>query len=231
MDMLNTNTRFSQAPQANIPRSTFGRPSDLKTTHSFGKLIPLDWDEVLPAQTKNRKLGSLIRMSTPLYPVMDNAIYDVYSFFVPLRLCWNHAKEFFGENKDSAWVSDQEYIKPALDCVGKQFAEDSIFDYMGLPTKVTVPAGEFIDALPLRAYCLIWNEWFRDENVQVPININLGDDDSANYSLYKLMNACKLHDFYTSALPAPQKVSPLDFCLMVVMLLYCLIPALRLSIC
>lgn len=147
MDMLNTNTRFSQAPQANIPRSTFGRPSDLKTTHSFGKLIPLDWDEVLPAQTKNRKLGSLIRMSTPLYPVMDNAIYDVYSFFVPLRLCWNHAKEFFGENKDSAWVSDQEYIKPALDCVGKQFAEDSIFDYMGLPTKVTVPAGEFIDAL------------------------------------------------------------------------------------
>ena len=209
-NMLDLDTRFSQQPQANIPRSVIPRKSDLKTTMQFGKLYPIYCDEILPADSKKVSLGSLVRMATPMFPVMDTSYLDLYAFFVPNRLVWNHWEEFMGENKDSAWVSDVEYSIPILD-ISKEsgemspyfFAQDTIFDHFGLPTKVQLPTTAAINAMPLRAYNLIWNEWFRDQNYQNPIPLNIGDDDSNN--VYRLLNVNKLHDEFTSVLPEPQK--------------------------
>ena len=208
-NMLDLDTRFSQQPQANIPRSVMKRNSDRKTTMNYGLLTPIYLDEILPADSKKIDLASLVRMSTPLFPVMDSSYMDIFAFFVPNRLTWNHWEEFMGENKDSAWVSDVEYSIPVLDVTNRtnlpngMFASDSIFDHFNLPTMVRVPNGSNISALPLRAYNLIWNEWFRDQNYQNPIPLNTGDDDSTN--VYKLLRVNKLHDEFTSVLPEPQK--------------------------
>lgn len=208
-NMLDLDTRFSQQPQANIPRSVMKRNSDRKTTMNYGLLTPIYCDEILPADSKKIDLASLVRMSTPLFPVMDSSYMDIYAFFVPNRLTWNHWEEFMGENKDSAWVSDVEYSIPVLDETNQQnlpngeFQPDSIFDHFNLPTLVQVPSGANISALPLRAYNLIWNEWFRDQNYQNPVPLNTGDDDSSN--IYKLLRVNKLHDEFTSVLPEPQK--------------------------
>lgn len=208
-NMLDLDTRFSQQPQANIPRSVMKRNSDRKTTMNYGLLTPIYCDEILPADSKKIDLASLVRMSTPLFPVMDSSYMDIYAFFVPNRLTWNHWEEFMGENKDSAWVSDVEYSIPVIDETNTtnlpngMFAPDSIFDHFNLPTMVRVPTGANISALPLRAYNLIWNEWFRDQNYQNPIALNTGDDDSTN--VYKLLRVNKLHDEFTSVLPEPQK--------------------------
>lgn len=203
---LDLDTRFSQQPQANIPRSVIPRKSDLKTTMKFGKLYPIYCDEILPADSKKMSLGSLVRMATPLFPVMDSSYLDFYAFFVPNRLVWNHWQEFMGENKDSAWVSDVQYSVPTLDYIGipnDTFEPDSIFDHFGLPTNVEIFEGMHFNALPLRSYNLIWNEWFRDQNYQNPIQLNIGDDDSNNR--YALLDVNKLHDEFTSVLPEPQK--------------------------
>lgn len=208
-NMLDLDTRFSQQPQANIPRSVMKRNSDRKTTMNYGLLTPIYCDEILPADSKKIDLASLVRMSTPLFPVMDSSYMDIFAFFVPNRLTWSHWEEFMGENKDSAWVSDVEYSIPVIDETNTtnlpngMFAPDTIFDHFNLPTMVSVPAGANISALPLRAYNLIWNEWFRDQNYQNPIPLNTGDDDSTN--IYKLLRVNKLHDEFTSVLPEPQK--------------------------
>ena len=208
---LDLDTRFSQQPQANIPRSIIPRKSDLKTTMQFGKLYPVYCDEILPADSKKMSLGSLIRMATPMFPVMDSSYLDLYAFFVPNRLVWSHWEEFMGENKDSAWLSDVVYSIPTIQASANhegyattdyKFAEDSIFDHFGLPTKVHVGSIP-ISALPLRSYNLIWNEWFRDQNYQNPIPLNTGDNDNNN--AYKLLSVNKLHDEFTSVLPEPQK--------------------------
>lgn len=209
-NMLDLDTRFSQQPQANIPRSVIPRKSDLKTTMQFGKLYPIYCDEILPADSKKVSLGSLVRMATPMFPVMDTSYLDFYAFFVPNRLVWNHWEEFMGENKDSAWVSDVEYSIPILEIEQvetdgishEQFQPDSIYDHFGLPTLVTM-RNYFINALPFRAYNLIWNEWFRDQNYQNPIPLNTGDDDRNN--TYTLLHVNKLHDEFTSVTPEPQK--------------------------
>lgn len=210
-NVLDLDTRFSQQPQANIPRSVIPRKSDLKTTMKFGKLYPIYLDEILPADSKKISLGSLVRMATPLFPVMDSSYLDFYAFFVPNRLVWTHWEEFMGENKDSAWVSDVQYSIPSLAPSGvsfdydreEGFLPDGIYDHFGLPTNVPIREGVHISALPLRAYNLIWNEWFRDQNYQNPIQLNTGDDDSNN--TYTLLDVNKLHDEFTSVLPEPQK--------------------------
>ena len=210
-NVLELDTRFSQQPQANIPRSVIPRKSDLKTTMKFGKLYPIYCDEILPADSKKMGIGSLVRMATPLFPVMDSSYLDFYAFFVPNRLVWSHWEEFMGENKDSAWVSDIQYSIPSLDLLTSKgdydeedgFKPDGIFDHFGLPTDVRIPIGTHISALPLRSYILIWNEWFRDQNYQNPVQLNTGDDDSNN--TYTLLSVNKLHDEFTSVLPEPQK--------------------------
>ena len=211
-NVLDLDTRFSQQPQANVPRSVIPRKSDLKTTMQFGKLYPIYCDEILPADSKKMSLGSLVRMATPLFPVMDSSYMDFYAFFVPNRLAWSHWENFMGQNDDSAWVSDVEYSIPILsiadldDQVGvaaNAFLPDSIYDHFGLPTQVQIPDGTAISALPLRSYNIIWNEWFRDQNYQNPIPVNTGDDDGNNS--YTLLSVNKLHDEFTSVLPEPQK--------------------------
>ena len=211
----NTSSHFSATDnKINIGRSKFARPSWYKTTMNFSDLVPFYVDEVLPGDTFDMKTSVLARMSTPLFPVMDNAYLDTYFFFVPCRLVWEHWKAFNGETDTNAWNEIIEYTVPSIDA--NDYMEEgngafSVADYFGLPTAFsTFTPGESIgsiNALPFRSYQLIWNEFFRDQNLQDPILINKGDfvDLEEFESINSLRKVNKFHDYFTSALPAPQK--------------------------
>lgn len=209
----NAESRFAINPtRIDMSRSTFDRPFSHKTTFNVGDIIPFYVDEVLPGDTHKIRTSKVVRMQTLLTPVMDNIYLDTYYFFVPARIVWNHWKQFMGENTESAWVPSTEYEVPQITAPEGGWAEGTVADYMGVPTKVP---GLSVNALPFRAYALIMNEWFRDENLCDPLNIPLDDatvqgvntgtfvTDVAKGGLpYK---AAKYHDYFTSALPAPQK--------------------------
>lgn len=209
----NAESRFAINPtRIDMSRSTFDRPFSHKTTFNVGDIIPFYVDEVLPGDTHKIRTSKVVRMQTLLTPVMDNIYLDTYYFFVPDRIVWSHWKQFMGENTESAWVPSTEYEVPQITAPEGGWAEGTVADYMGVPTKV---AGLSVNALPFRAYALIMNEWFRDENLCDPLNIPLDDatvqgvntgtfvTDVAKGGLpYK---AAKYHDYFTSALPAPQK--------------------------
>ena len=152
------------------PRSKFDRSRQLLTTINEGDLVPIYCDEVLPGDTARIQLNGLIRMSTPIYPVMDNAYMDTYFFFVPCRLLWEHWENMLGENDTNYWAEKTEYSTPKSKIGGKSGLNNgSIGDYFGLPTGVK---GEIqVNALPARAYAMIYNEWFRDENLEAPLMI------------------------------------------------------------
>lgn len=196
MSLLNGNSRFSLAPQASIERSRFDRSHSHKTTFDAGKLVPIYCEEVLPGDTVSLDLSTVCRMSTPLYPVMDNAYLDVHWFFVPYRLVWEHWREFCGENTDP-WAQDTDYEIPH-DEVTPQFG--GFWDHIGVPPGVSCD----VSALPLRAYQLIWNEWYRDQNLQNNQLVDLGDDASLNVGDV-LLSVNKYKDYFTSCLPSPQK--------------------------
>lgn len=191
---------FSMIPKTNIQRSSFDRSFGYKTTFNEGLLIPFFCDEVLPGDTFKLKTSVLARLSTPIVPVMDNMFLDMQFFFVPNRLLWDHWQNFNGEQRDPSDSTD--FLVPSVTSPDGGFAPQSIFDYLGLPTGV---ANLSINSLPLRAYNLIWNEWYRDENLQDSVTVEHGDSDSV--SNYKLLKRGKRHDYFTSCLPWPQKGS------------------------
>jgi hypothetical protein len=209
----NTESHFSVNPiNLDIQRSKFVRPSTHKTTFNAGNLIPIYVDEVLPGDTFKMNMSSVIRMSTPIYPVMDNANMDVYFFFVPNRLVWYHWKEFFGENNTTHWEQPVEYEAPQITAPAGGWAKGTIADYMGIPTKIENIS---VQALPFRAYCKIWNDWFRDQNLKDPAMISMDETTTAgaNTGDYVTnaekgalpLKVAKYHDYFTAALPEPQK--------------------------
>lgn len=190
---------FSRAPQANIPRSSFNRSHGYKTTFDAGYLIPVLVDEALPGDTFNLKMTAFARMSTPIFPIMDNLWLDSFFFFVPNRLLWTNWEKFNGAQDNPA--DSTTYILPTITSGVGGYAAGSIYDYMGLPTGV---ASVTTNSLPLRAYNLIWNEWFRDENLQNSVVKNTGNGPDATTD-YALLQRGKRHDYFTSCLPWPQK--------------------------
>lgn len=193
---------FAKAPVAEIPRSSFDRSMTYKTTFNAGYLVPIYVDEVLPGDTFNFKLSAFARLLAPLkYPIMDNMKMDFRFFFVPNRLLWSNWQKCMGERDgQNDYSNDTEYTVPQINS-GNGFAIGSIADYFGLPTGVSQLN---VNALYFRAYNKIYNDWMKDENLIKDAEVNLGDDGDT-MSKYPLLKRCKIHDYFTSALPWPQK--------------------------
>lgn len=196
--------QFAMVPKADIPRSSFQIQTAHKTTFDAGYLVPVYVDEVLPGDTFNLSMTAFTRLATPLYPTMDNLHLDSFFFFVPNRLIWSNWQKFMGQQDNPG--DSTSYVIPQQVSPASGYAVGSLQDYMGLPTVGQVTAGSTVShsALHLRAYNLIWNEWFRDQNLQNSVVVDKGDgpDTVANYTLLK---RGKRHDYFTSALPWPQK--------------------------
>lgn len=190
---------FSMIPSVNIKRSALPRSSGLKTTFDAGYLVPIFVDEVLPGDTFTMKMSAFCRMATPITPFMDNLYFDTFFFFVPNRLVWQHWENFNGQQDTLNASTD--YLVPTVSSGSSGFAVQSIADYFGLPTGVPNIS---VNALPFRAYNLIYNEWFRDENLCEAVVENFGDGPD-NLDSYVLKKRGKRHDYFTSALPWPQK--------------------------
>ena len=209
----NTESHFSLSPHVDISRSRFDRSASLKTSFNAGDVVPFFLEEVLPGDTFSVDTSKVVRMQTLLTPMMDNVYLDTYYFFVPNRLVWDHWKEFCGENSESAWIPQTEYTMPQITSpAGQGWSVGTLADYFGIPTGV---AGLSVSALPFRAYALIINEWFRDQNLQDPLVVPTDDSTVAGVNSGTFVTdvakggkpfiAAKYHDYFTSALPAPQK--------------------------
>jgi len=186
---------FSRVPKADIQRSTFNRSHDLKTTFDAGYLVPIFIDEALPGDTFTLNTQAFARLATPINPIMDNIHIETFFFAVPHRLVWNNWEKFCGEQEDPGDSTD--YLIPTVTTTA---ANGSLFDYFGIPTGVNLT----FNNLAGRAYNLIYNEWFRDENLQDSVHVDKADgpDTDTNYTLLK---RGKRHDYFTSCLPWPQK--------------------------
>jgi hypothetical protein len=191
--------QFSQVPKVQIQRSSFDRSHGFKTTFDSGYLVPILVDEALPGDSFNCRLTTFARLSTPLHPTMDNMFCDVFFFAIPLRLVWTHFVNFFGEQANPA--DSTSFLVPTATSPAGGYLNGTLQDYMGLPTQV---AGIVHSNLFLRAYNLVWNLWFRDQNLQNSVTVDMGDgpDNPANYVL---LRRGKRHDYFTSCLPWPQK--------------------------
>lgn len=190
---------FSRVPSAEIPRSSFDRSYGHKTTFDAGYLIPIMVEEILPGDTFNVRANAFGRLATPLHPFMDNLYFDTQFFFVPNRLLWDNWQKFNGEQDNPADSTD--FVIPQVVAPVGGYTENSLGDYMGLPTGLD---GLSVSALFFRAYNLIWNEWYRDQNLQDSVVVDK-DDGPDTVADYVLLRRGKRHDYFTSALPWPQK--------------------------
>lgn len=213
----NTQSHFAETPTIGISRSKFDRSFTHKTTFNAGDLIPFFATDVLPGDTIKMNTAQVVRMMTPVTPVMDNANLDTYFFFVPNRLLWDHWQEFMGENKTAPWIQQVTYTEPQVQAPATTgWTKGSLADYFGFPTDIP---NYKASALPFRAYAQIWNDWFRDENLKNPCYLYTGDSDTIGVDitdpLYDYVTdtikgaapckAAKYHDYFTSALPNAQK--------------------------
>lgn len=209
----NAESHFATLPQADIQRSRFDRSHSVKFTGNVGQLIPFLCEPILPGDTVNITTSKILRLQTMLSPVMDNAFLDVYYFFVPNRLVWKHWKEFCGENTQSAWYPTVQYSIPKITIPGTGVKPCSLMDYLGIPPYKTdlILSPQDVNALRLRGYLLICNEWFRDQNLTDPLVLTDNDativyDDTTEHGGAPFV-AAKMHDYFTSCLPGPQKAA------------------------
>lgn len=210
----NSEQHYAQVPHAEIRRAKFQRDFNLLTTMNEGDLVPIYLDEVLPADTFKINLNALVRMATPLYPVMDNAYMDFYFFFVPARLLWKHFQNLMGQNDSTFWAETTEYTTPVTTAPEGGWNVGTLADYFGIPTGVS---GLKVNSLPFRAYAKIWNEWFRDENLQQPVTQSMDDTTTTGVNTGTSLSdaeagglplkVCKYKDYFTSCLPSPQKAA------------------------
>lgn len=200
MSSVNRSTQhlFSQIPSTQIPRSVFDRSHGYKTTFNSGYLVPFYVDEVLPGDSFKLTATLFARLATPIVPFMDNLYLETFFFFVPNRLVWDNWQKFNGEQKNPSDSTD--FLIPTVS--GTNVQNQTLWDYFGLPTNVNEALK--VNALPFRAYNLIFNEWFRDENLQESLKVPTGDGPD-NLSDYSLVRRGKRHDYFTSCLPWPQK--------------------------
>lgn len=215
----NTELHFGHTPQIQLKRSKFDLSHSHKTTFNCSDLVPVYVDtDILPGDTVQLDMAELVRMMTPIYPIMDNLFMDIYAFFTPHRLVWDNWQAFWGEN-DDPWTQQTEYEVPYIEAPEGGWTEGTIADYMGIPTKI---GGIQPNALGFRAYCKIWNDWFRDENLKKCCHIYTdetnrqgmnGTEEGYDYVTGaelggKPLKVAKFHDYYTSCLPQPQKGEP-----------------------
>jgi hypothetical protein len=196
--------QFSEVPKATIERSSFDRSHGVKTTFDAGYLVPILVDEALPGDTFNTNMTAFARMATPIFPIMDNVYMDTHFFAVPVRLIWDNWKKFNGEQVDPGDSID--YTVPTMTAPGAGYSNQTLHDYFGIPTGV---GGLQHNSLWHRAYNLIYNEWFRDQNLQDSVQVDKGDGPDT-YTNYTLLKRGKRHDYFTSCLPWPQKGDSVD---------------------